>query len=67
MNILENNEIITHRGGVLPLVRLARLFGLEERASRALYAFVVGKGLNAVGVVVDRILAQREIGRAHKY
>ena len=61
VNILENNEIITHRGGVLPLVRLARLFELEERVSRALYAFVVGKGLNAVGVVVDRILAQREI------
>lgn len=61
VKVLENNEIITHRGGVLPLVRLARLFGLEERVSRAWYAFIVGKGLNAVGVVVDRILAQREI------
>lgn len=58
---LENNEIINYRGGVLPLVRLARLFGWEEKVSRALYAFVVGNGLSAVGIVVDRILAQREI------
>jgi two-component system chemotaxis sensor kinase CheA len=57
----ENNEVIVHRGGVLPLVRLARLFRLDETARRGFHAFVIGSGLNAVGVAVDRILGQREI------
>ncbi|MFP5260944.1 MAG: chemotaxis protein CheA [Blastocatellia bacterium] len=57
----ENNEIIHYRGGVLPIVRLARLFGLDEKYGRAFHAFVVGSGVNAAGVAVDRILGQREI------
>lgn len=58
---LENNEIVPYRGGVLPLVRLARLFHLVDRPNRALHALVLGSGLSAVGVVVDRVLGQREI------
>lgn len=57
----ENNEIIHYRGGVLPLIRLARLFGLREKHERAFHAFVVGHGLTAAGIAVDRILEQREI------
>ena len=57
----ENNEVIHYRGGVLPIVRLARLFELDEKYVRAFHAFVVGTGLNAVGIAVDRILGQREI------
>lgn len=57
----ENNEIIHYRGGVLPIVRLARLFGLDERFERVFHAFVVGQGLSATGIAVDRILGQREI------
>ena len=57
----ENNEIIHYRGGALPIVRLARLFGLEEKYERAFHAFVIGSGLNGVGIAVDRILGQREI------
>jgi two-component system chemotaxis sensor kinase CheA len=57
----ENNEIIHYRGGVLPLVRLARLFALDEKYERAFHVFVIGTGLNAVGIAVDRILGQREI------
>ena len=57
----ENNEIIHYRGGVLPIVRLARLFGLGEEYGRAFHAFVIGSGLNAVAIAVDRILGQREI------
>lgn len=58
---IENNEIVPHRGGVLPLVRLARVFGLPARPGRSLHVFVVGSGGSAVGVAVDRILTQREI------
>jgi len=57
----ENNEIIPHRGGVLSLVRLARLFNLEEKARHSFQVFVIGKGAGAVGIAVDRILGQREI------
>jgi two-component system chemotaxis sensor kinase CheA len=57
----ENNEVIHYRGGVLPIVRLARLFELDEAYERAFHAFVIGTGLNAVAVAVDRILEQREI------
>jgi two-component system chemotaxis sensor kinase CheA len=57
----ENNEVIHYRGGVLPIVRLARLFELDEKYERAFHAFVIGSGLNAVGIAVDRILGQREI------
>jgi two-component system chemotaxis sensor kinase CheA len=57
----EKNEIIHYRGGVLPIVRLARLFGIDERYERVFHAFVVGVGLNAVAIGVDRILGQREI------
>jgi two-component system chemotaxis sensor kinase CheA len=58
---LENNEIVPYRGGILPLLRLVRLFGLPERPRPRLYAFVVGRGAAAVGIVVDRVLGQREI------
>ena len=57
----ENNEIISHRGGVLPLLRLARLFQLEQSAQEYLHVFVVGAGSSSAGIVVDRILGHREI------
>ena len=61
IKVLENNEIIYYRGGVLPLVHLGHVFGLEEKIARAYYALVVGNGLSTVGILVDRILGQREI------
>ena len=57
---LENNEIVPYRGGVLPVVRLARVFGLTARA-RMLHVFVIGHGQTAVGLAVDRIIGQREV------
>jgi two-component system chemotaxis sensor kinase CheA len=61
VKMFEYNEIIPHRGGVLSLVRLARLFNLEEKADHLFQVFVIGKGASAVGIAVDRILGQREI------
>ncbi|MDT7781528.1 MAG: two-component system, chemotaxis family, sensor kinase CheA [Acidobacteriota bacterium] len=61
VRVLENNEIVPYRKGVLPLVRLARLFGLEEKAAPAFHVFVIGSGANALGLVVERIIGQREI------
>jgi two-component system chemotaxis sensor kinase CheA len=61
VRVLENNEIISYRGGVLPLVRLARLFDLEDKRAQTFHVFVVGSGTHARGVAVDRIIGQREI------
>jgi two-component system chemotaxis sensor kinase CheA len=62
VKVLENNEIISYRGGVLPLVRLARLFALNDgHAHSAFHVFVIGSGSSALGVAVDRIIGQREI------
>jgi two-component system, chemotaxis family, sensor kinase CheA len=61
LRTVEEHEIVPYRGGALPIVRLARVFGIAERPRRSLHAFVIGSGLEAVGVVVDRISGQREI------
>ena len=58
---LENNEIVAHRGAVLPLVRLATVFGIEPRPRRRLHVLVAGGARGAIGVVFDRVLGQREI------
>jgi two-component system, chemotaxis family, sensor kinase CheA len=57
----ENNEVIHYRDGVLPILRLAQLFGLGENYQRAFHVFVIGAGLHAAGIAVDRILGLREI------
>jgi two-component system chemotaxis sensor kinase CheA len=57
----ENNEVISHRGGVLPLLRLAQLFQLEPSVQDYFHVFVVGSGSNLAGIVVDRIMGHQEI------
>src|SRR4051794_36352882 len=58
---MENNELLIYRGGTLPLVRLARRFGLAETALDVRFAFIVGSGRSAVGIIVDRLIGKREI------
>ena len=60
-NVLENNEIISHRGKVLPLLRLARVFEMNEQRGSKFHVLVIGEDTNPVGLAVDRILGQREI------
>ena len=59
--VLENNEIIPYRSGVLPLLRLAAFFGLARGKDQAFHVLVVGTGLSAIGLVVERVLELREI------
>lgn len=59
--VLENNEIITYRGRVLPLLRLARVFEMEHQRGSSFHVLVLGEETSAVGLAVDRILGQREI------
>jgi len=59
--VLENNEIISHRGKVLPLLRLARVFEMNYQRRENFHVLVIGEDANAVGLAVDRIIGQREI------
>jgi two-component system chemotaxis sensor kinase CheA len=59
--VLENNEIISYRGRVLPLIRLARVFEMDHQHGESFHVLVIGEETNAVGLAVDRILGQREI------
>jgi two-component system, chemotaxis family, sensor kinase CheA len=58
---MERNELLTYRGGTLPMVRLAHLFSIKVEERPRLHAIVVGAGRTAVGLVVDRIVGQQEI------
>jgi two-component system chemotaxis sensor kinase CheA len=58
--ILENNELLLHRGGVLPLIRLADVFGLSRPAG-PFVALIVSEGGATVAVAADRVLGVREI------
>jgi two-component system chemotaxis sensor kinase CheA len=58
---LEGHELAPFRGGSLPVLRLSALFGIAPRPGRALHAFVVGSGHDAVAVAVDRVSGQREV------
>ena len=58
---IENNELITHRGAALPVLRLSRMFGITESGRTRLHLIVVGADASAAGILVDRISGQREI------
>ncbi|WP_029601173.1 chemotaxis protein CheA [Gemmata obscuriglobus] len=57
---LENNELIRNHEGVLPLLRLADLFG-APRPAGAFPALVVGEGRSALALGVDRVIGLREV------
>jgi two-component system chemotaxis sensor kinase CheA len=61
LQAIENNELMTHRGSAVPVVRLARLFSLDAAPRPRMHVVIVGTGLAAVGILVDRILGQHEI------
>ncbi len=61
VHALEHNEIISYRNGVLPLLRLSSFFGGVNHNDGEFNVLVVGEGLHAVGLTIDRILGLREI------
>jgi two-component system, chemotaxis family, sensor kinase CheA len=61
---LERNEIISYRGGALPLLRLSEFFNLpevEHSPNGRFHVFVTGTGSNALGIAVDRVVGHQEI------
>ena len=61
LKLLENNEVISFRGSVLPVLRLSRLFGLDETEQRRLHVLVIADAGSSTALAVDRITGQREI------
>ena len=61
IRLLEHGEVAPFRGQPLPIVRLSSVLGIEHDARTRHHAFIVGSGAGAVGLLVDRVLSQREI------
>ncbi len=64
VRFVEGREVMTQRGATLPLVRLARLFGIDESWSAEparRYVVIVSVGSKRVGFVVDKLLGQQDI------
>jgi two-component system chemotaxis sensor kinase CheA len=61
LRAVENNELMNHRGTVIPVVRLSRIFGVPAAARSRMHVVLTGSGAAAVGLLVDRISGQREI------
>jgi two-component system, chemotaxis family, sensor kinase CheA len=57
----DNNEVIPFRNSVLPILRLARLFGVEDTKRSKLHVLVVAGADSPTALAVDRITGQREI------
>ncbi len=60
MTTAQGSEMIFHRGKALPLIRLARYFGLAESSGSMIRVLIVGS-THEVGVIVDRVVGRREI------
>lgn len=58
---LENGEVISYRGSVLPLITLHHIFDLASPADRRAHVLVVGSDAQLTGLVVDRLIGLREI------
>jgi two-component system chemotaxis sensor kinase CheA len=65
VRVVEGREVMTVRGGTLPICRLARLFGhlpLEPPAERPrAYIVIAQVGNRRLGFVVDKLLGQQDI------
>jgi two-component system chemotaxis sensor kinase CheA len=58
---VENNEVMSYRGRVIPLVNLGARFNLQPRTGAKQHALIVGTESHEAGLVVDGILGLREI------
>ena len=61
INRFEYNEVLKYRNSVLPLIRLTDVFGLTGEQRKHFPVLVIGTGLNAVGIMVDRVVGHREV------
>ena len=58
---LEGAEVVPFRGHALPLIRLSAQFGAAREDRQRHHALIIGSDTAAVGLLVDRVVSQREI------
>lgn len=58
---LETGEVALFRGQALPIIRLSSALAVEVAPRPRHHALVIGSDTSAVGLLVDRVLSQREI------
>jgi two-component system chemotaxis sensor kinase CheA len=58
---IHDAEVISYRDGVLPLVRLRRMFGAEPSPAAELTLLVLASERGLCGLVVDHVIGQREV------
>ncbi|HUG54298.1 MAG TPA: chemotaxis protein CheW, partial [Vicinamibacteria bacterium] len=62
VHTINGRETLRIRDRLVPLVRLTRLFALDEHEGPGReYAVIVGRGDKRVGIVVDRLCGQQEV------
>jgi two-component system chemotaxis sensor kinase CheA len=61
VQLVNGIEVIPYRTGVLPIVRLSKLFGLPGKAKGKLYVLVIASDRGSVGLLTEEILGRREV------
>jgi two-component system, chemotaxis family, sensor kinase CheA len=61
VTVFENNEVLSYRGRVIPLVNLRDTFRIRAKESAASHVLIVGNDVNLAGIVVDRLIGLREV------
>jgi two-component system chemotaxis sensor kinase CheA len=58
---INETQVVPYRGGLLPLIPLREMFGIEPEQTQSLTFVVLRSERGATGLVVDRVRSQREI------
>jgi two-component system chemotaxis sensor kinase CheA len=58
---IEGREVYNLRGEMLPVVRIADIFGVEKNIQDRSFAVVTGCGERRIGLLVDELVEQHEI------
>lgn len=61
LRMVNRTELMPYRNGVLPLVRLANLFGITASRRVSCPVLVLSSEKGITGIVVDRVVEQREV------
>lgn len=61
MTVVENNDILSYRNTVLPVISLPEVFGHAKSTADVVYVLVIGSDANRIGISVDRVHGLREI------
>jgi len=61
LQIANGIEVIPYRQGVLPVVRMAKLFNLPRSPTTKMHLLVITSDRGSVGLLAEKVLGQREV------